>query len=250
MAGIVGKQDRRKMRIIGILALVILLFLLCLAPTSVGIIILLFPLSLIFNSRTLATLAVSLIGISLITHQFTGARVYAYLTGIVGLRLALIVTEPLSQFGIGLLIAALGMIIPLIRRIARTIGAAITDVSGHPPPEVDKTKPRIYDLLRLRNGDNLNGTILNESFTIQTTYATLSFPKDDIKRILFESEKAETQTMELRRGDILRGVIKDDVININIPSAEKITIEKDKIQEVNFAEKDTKEQINPKNSTF
>ncbi len=249
MAEIVGKRDKRKIHIIGILPLVILLFLFCLTPTSVGIIILLFPLSLIFNSKTLATLAVTLIGISLIAQQFTGALVYAFLTGIVGLKLALIVTEPLSQFGIGLLIAALGMIVPLIRRITRTSRAAITDVSGHPSSEVDKTEPRIYDLLRLRNGDNLSGTILNESFTIQTTYTTLSFPKDDIKRILFESEKAETQTMELRRGDILRGVIKDDVIDINIPSAEKITIEKDKIQEVNFAEKDTKEQINPKNPT-
>lgn len=239
MAQIVEKQEKRKINIIRCLPLVVLLFLFCLTPTSVGIIILLFPLSLIFNSKTLATLAVTLIGISLIAQQFTGALVYAFLTGIVGLKLALIVREPLSQFGIGLLIAALGMIVPLIRRITRTSRAAITDVSGHPSSEVDKTEPRIYDLLRLRNGDDPSGNILNESFTIQTTYATLSFPKNEIKRILFESEQADIQIMELLRGDILRGVIKDEVINIDIPSAGKTPIKQDKIREINFAKKKT-----------
>jgi len=94
-----------------------------------------------------------------------------------------------------------------------------------------------YDLLILRNGDNLTGSILNESFTIETTYATLSFPKNEIKRIIFESEKAEIQIMELGRGDILRGVIKDEVINIDIPSAGENPIEQDKIREIDFAKK-------------
>jgi len=121
-------------------------------------------------------------------------------------------------------------------------GAASTEVFGAISPAVPETEQlKIYDLLTLRNGDNLSGTILNESFTVQTTYATLSFPKDAIKRIVFESEKTEIQIMELRRGDILRGVIKDVVINIDIPSAGKTPIESDKIREINFAKKQTAE---------
>ena len=96
-----------------------------------------------------------------------------------------------------------------------------------------------YDLMILRNGDNLSGTILNESFTIQTTYTTLSFPKDEIKRMLFESAQADIQIMELLRGDILQGVIQDEIINIDIPSAGKTPIEQDKIREINFAKKQT-----------
>jgi len=121
-------------------------------------------------------------------------------------------------------------------------GAASTEVFGPPSPELPKEeKLKIYDLLTLRNGDNLSGTILNESFTIQTTYATLSFPKNEIKRIVFESEKAEIQIMELLRGDILRGVIKDEIIDIDIPSAGKTPIEQDKIREINFTKKQTTE---------
>ncbi len=98
-------------------------------------------------------------------------------------------------------------------------GSAVTEIFGYPSREVSPEQGKRYDLLTLRNGDTLSGSILNESFTIQTTYATLSFPKNEIKRIIFESERAEIQIMELGRGDILRGVIKDEVINIDIPSA-------------------------------
>jgi hypothetical protein len=45
--------------------------------------------------------------------------------------------------------------------------------------------------------------------------------------------------MELVRGDILRGVIKDEVINIDIPSAGQNPIARDKIREIDCAKKET-----------
>lgn len=117
-------------------------------------------------------------------------------------------------------------------------GSAVTEIFGYSSREVSREQVKRYDLLTLRNGDTLSGNILNESFTIQTTYATLSFPKNEIKRIVFESEKAEIQIMELGRGDILRGVIKDEVINIDIPSAGQNPIEQDKIREIDLAKKE------------
>jgi len=118
-------------------------------------------------------------------------------------------------------------------------GSATTEIFGYTSPGVSREQLERHDLLTLRNGDTLSGTILNESFTIETTYATLSFPKEEIKRIIFDSERAEIQIMELGRGDILRGVIRNKIIHIDIPSAGENPIEQDKIREIDFAKKKT-----------
>ena len=86
-----------KMRLVGVLLLVTLLFLFILSPSAVGLAILLFPLALI--------------GMCLTAQQLIGAKAYAYLTGIMGLALAIIIIPPWSQFGIGLLITVIGVII-------------------------------------------------------------------------------------------------------------------------------------------
>jgi len=136
----------------------------------------------------------------------------------------------LQRFGLNLNQWLIGKKVP---------GSATTEILGYTSPEVPREQVERYDLLTLRNGDTLSGTILNESFTIETTYATLSFPKEEIKRIIFESERAEIQIMELVRGDVLRGVIRDEIINIDIPSAGENPIEQDKIREIDFAKKET-----------
>jgi hypothetical protein len=136
----------------------------------------------------------------------------------------------LERFGLNLNQWLIGKEVP---------GSATTEIFGYTSREVSREQVKRYDLLTLRNGDSLSGTILNESFTIQTTYATLSFPKEEIKRIIFESERVEIQIMELERGDILRGVIRDEIIYIDIPSAGENPIEQDKIREIDFAQKET-----------
>lgn len=118
MAEIGQGRSKWKLRLIGILSLIILLILFGLAPESVGIIILLFPLALIVNSKKPATLAVLLIGISLIFQQFMGARPYAFLTGIIGMCLAILIMDPPAQFGTGIVITVLITIISL-RRITK-----------------------------------------------------------------------------------------------------------------------------------
>ncbi len=100
-----------RMRLVGVLLLAILLFLFAVSPSAVGLVILLFPLALILRSRIPATSALVLIGMCLLLQQFVGAKIYAYLTGIMGLLLAIIIVPPWSQFGIGLLITVIGMII-------------------------------------------------------------------------------------------------------------------------------------------
>jgi len=136
----------------------------------------------------------------------------------------------LQRFGLNLNQWLIGKEVP---------GSATTEILGYTSPEVSREQAERHDLLTLRNGDTLGGTILNESFTIKTTYATLSFPKEEIKRIIFESERAEIQIMELVRGDVLRGVIRDEIIHIDIPSAGENPIEQDKIREIDFAKKET-----------
>ena len=71
----------------------------------------------------------------------------------------------LQRFGLNLNQWLIGKEVP---------GSATTEILGYTSPEVSREQVERHDLLTLRNGDTLGGTILNESFTIKTTYATLS----------------------------------------------------------------------------
>lgn len=109
-------------------------------------------------------------------------------------------------------------------------GAAATGIPGSPPLSLsDMAK---YDTVTLKNGDTVFGTILNEKFTIQTSYAELSFERAKIEQIVFEGAGANLDVIMLRVGDRMSGVLKDTKLQVKLVAGQISEIDRDKVKSI------------------
>jgi hypothetical protein len=93
------------------------------------------------------------------------------------------------------------------------------------------------DRIILKNGDVVTGELLTPIFTIRTSYGgSITFNRTDIKVIAIEGGGQNIDTILLRNGDKLSGVVGPDSINIRLEDKQstKLNISKDKIKEINL----------------
>ena len=88
------------------------------------------------------------------------------------------------------------------------------------------------DRILLKNGDTVSGQILIEAFTVKTSYANLSFDLPQIDRVVLEGGGSNIESIVLRNGDKLSGVVGPDRIQVKLTGGQDTEIEKDKIQEI------------------
>ena len=88
------------------------------------------------------------------------------------------------------------------------------------------------DRLMLKNGDTVTGEIKTDEFVIGTSYGSMTFSTTDIRSIVLEGSGQNIDTLVLRNGDKLSGVVNPTIIEIELASGELVEIDKDKIQEV------------------
>lgn len=91
------------------------------------------------------------------------------------------------------------------------------------------------DNVNLRNGDILSGTILTTEFTIQASYGTLTFSKDQLQSITVENVAGKTDQVLLKVGDRVSGVLQNPSIQMTLTSGATITLEKGNIASITFA---------------
>jgi hypothetical protein len=92
-----------------------------------------------------------------------------------------------------------------------------------------------HDMLKLKNGDTLSGRVLTSSFTLKTSYATLSFKVEEISQITIEGGGSNVDVVVLRIGDRLSGMLQEKIVRIKLPSGAQLNVERDKIKEISFA---------------
>ena len=95
-----------------------------------------------------------------------------------------------------------------------------------------------HDVLELKNGDTLTGKLTDAKYTIVTSYAELSFGLESIDRVVLEGKNAKADTLFLRTGDKLTGVIKEDAMHITVGGGQAITIGKDKLVSIQVRKRD------------
>jgi len=96
-----------------------------------------------------------------------------------------------------------------------------------------------YDKVMLKNGDNISGTILNQQFTILTSYAELKFECAKIEKIVLEGDGTNRDTLFLRVGDKMSGVVKEQTVQIKLLSGQTAQIHKDKIKSIQMRKVET-----------
>lgn len=90
------------------------------------------------------------------------------------------------------------------------------------------------DVIRLKSGDRLTGTILNESIRIQTSYALLEFPTEEIATLVFEGGANNIERVVVLNGDVFSGFIIDPIINFRLAAGPSVNIRKEKIGQAGF----------------
>ena len=95
-----------------------------------------------------------------------------------------------------------------------------------------------FDIVILRDGAALSGKVITESFSINTSYATLDFPRKHIIHIHFKNPpQFNRDEVYLNTMDKIKGELTLDSISFRISSTgQKINIKTNKIHTIMFLE--------------
>ena len=89
-----------------------------------------------------------------------------------------------------------------------------------------------YDTAELNNGDNITGTLLNETLTLSTPYSLVTLEKDKILEIRINPEKNGHDVIELKAGGLLEGTLDDTEFSFKSASGEDISIKKEQCKKI------------------
>jgi len=94
-----------------------------------------------------------------------------------------------------------------------------------------------YDLLRLKNGDLLTGTVLNKSFTLRTSYAELHLAKEILATLRFVGGRENITQLILINGDKFSGFILEGKVKFKIKGGSSIEVRIEKVETIGFGYK-------------
>ncbi|MFI4910350.1 MAG: hypothetical protein ACIAQZ_01645 [Sedimentisphaeraceae bacterium JB056] len=90
------------------------------------------------------------------------------------------------------------------------------------------------EALLLKSGDKLTGTVQNENFRIQTSYAQLEFSASDIATVIYEGGANNIERIVVLNGDVFSGFILDAEVAVKLDAGPLIKIRKEKISKLGF----------------
>jgi hypothetical protein len=74
------------------------------------------------------------------------------------------------------------------------------------------------DAVMLKDGDHLNGTIVNDKFTLEAFYGTLELPADKIIGFVGVPDQEDKVRVVLAGGQVLTGKLKEDKLKLTLPT--------------------------------
>ncbi len=104
---------------------------------------------------------------------------------------------------------------------------------------LDLERPSDTDILLLRNGDKLTGTVLNENFSIRTSYASLKFNNRILAGIDLEGGSNNIERIVTVNDNRFSGFIDDPVVVFKLQTGATIEIRREKILKVIFRVRET-----------
>jgi|GEM_PF-6042030 len=90
------------------------------------------------------------------------------------------------------------------------------------------------DVFLLKSGDKLTGTVQNEMFRIQTSYAQLEFPAEQIATVIYEGGANNIERLVVLNGDVFSGFILDPDVTVKLEAGPVMKIRKEKISRLGF----------------
>jgi len=99
---------------------------------------------------------------------------------------------------------------------------------------LDLERPSNTDILLLRNGDKLTGTVLNDKFSIRTSYAKIELNNRIIAGIDLEGGANNIEKIITVNNNRFSGFIDDPVFVFKLQSDAKIEVRREKVLKVVF----------------
>lgn len=99
---------------------------------------------------------------------------------------------------------------------------------------LDLERPSNTDILLLRNGDKLTGTVLNETFSIRTSYAEIVLNNRIIAGIDLEGGANNIEKIITVNNNRFSGFIDDSVFVFKLQSGDQIEVRREKVLKVVF----------------
>lgn len=115
-------------------------------------------------------------------------------------------------------------------------------VDENTPAEMDNRMGRVFDqermessdLLILRNGDRLIGTILNETFGIRTFYGQLIFKNELVAGLDFEGDENNIEAIVTVNNNRFSGFLEDPMFSIKLDSGPMVQVRRERIAKAVF----------------
>ncbi|MBL1217146.1 MAG: formylglycine-generating enzyme family protein [Planctomycetes bacterium] len=102
------------------------------------------------------------------------------------------------------------------------------------PVVLDLKRPSDTDILMLRNGDTLTGTVLNESFSIRTSYAQITLNSRKIAGIDLEGGANNIEAVVTVNNNRFSGFVGDPVFVFKLQGGARIEVRREKVLKVVF----------------
>ena len=102
---------------------------------------------------------------------------------------------------------------------------------------LDTTRPKDVDILLLRNGDKLTGTVMNESFSIRTSYAHIVIESKYIAGINLEGGANNIESIITVNNNRFSGFIDDAFISFKLTNGPQLEIRREKVLKIVFRQR-------------
>jgi len=102
---------------------------------------------------------------------------------------------------------------------------------------LDTTRPKDVDILLLRNGDKLTGTVMNESFSIRTSYAHIVIESKYIAGINLEGGANNIESIITVNNNRFSGFIDDAFISFKLTGGPQLEIRREKVLKIVFRQR-------------
>jgi hypothetical protein len=134
------------------------------------------------------------------------------------------------QFGWAVLVV-LVMLVPLAFGQEAEVTAEAVEVAEVAP---GLERPVDTDVMLLKNGDKLTGDVLNEEFSIRTSYADLTFNQESLAGIDLEDRINDMEVLITANDNRFSGFLDDSVFRFKLVTGPEIAVRREKVARVVF----------------
>lgn len=97
------------------------------------------------------------------------------------------------------------------------------------PVVLDLKRPSDTDILKLRNGDQLTGTVLNENLSVAATYAKIPVDLSQVDSISFIGGRNVLTKITMVNGDVVQGVLETEDIELSLDVGGDVKVYQDRV---------------------